>query len=183
MSLRRREFLDLVALLIALPACKEKPPPAKQEPTVAPAGALDPQAYRTFDAAAARILPGDATFAGARETGVAAFIDQQLTIAPMSKLAPLMIALAHALDDAARARGGSELGVLPPAKQDEVLDALARGALGTKLPERELFRLLHTFVLEGFLSDPRHGGNHEQRGWRAIDFPEPHLRTPGGHHS
>ena len=36
-------------------------------------------------------------------------------------------------------------------------------------------------VLEGYLADPHHGGNHEQVAWKAIGFPEPPLRTPGGH--
>ena len=44
--------------------------------------------------------------------------------------------------------------------------------------------MLHGLVLEGFLSDPHHGGNKDQIAWRAIGFPEPSLRTRGGkpHH-
>jgi gluconate 2-dehydrogenase gamma chain len=173
-GLRRREFVELVALVIALPACKEKP--SKPAPTPEPAGALDAATKRTLEAVAARILPGDATFPGARETNVVTFIDRQLAIAPMSKLVPAITALALALNE------HGDFATLRGVRQDEIIEALSRGTLGTQLPERELFRVLHGFVLEGFLCDPKHGGNKDQLGWRAVGFPEPTLRTPGGHH-
>src|SRR5262245_26010573 len=165
-GLRRRELLELVALIAALPACKRKEP-AHSEPvgsaaTDEPARALPADAYRALDAATARILPGDGTFPGAREAGVMTFIDRQLAIPPISRIAPALIMLARALDDAARARKAGDFSALAPAQQDELLDALARGTLGTKLPERELFRVLHGLVLEGFLADPHHGGNKDQ---------------------
>jgi len=180
LRLRRRELLELVLLAFALPGCKEK---HRDEPALpsalTPATALDAAATRTLDAVTARILPGDATIPSARDVGVIAFIDRQLAIPPLSKLAPAMIALARALDEAARARGAAELAKLPVAAQDELVDALAHGKLGTPLPERELFRVLHSFVLEGLLSDPHHGGNLDERGWHALGFPSPSLR---GHH-
>ncbi len=92
-----------------------------------------------------------------------------------------MIALARSLDDAARKRKARELAQLPVAEQDALLEAVSRGTLGSTLPERELFRLLHGLVLEGYLSDPHHGGNHEQVAWKAIGFAEPTLRTRGSH--
>ena len=144
--------------------------------------ALDAAAYRTLDAAAATILPSDGTFPGAREAKVIDFIDRQLAIAPLSRIAPAMLALARALDDAARARHAPELARLPPDQQIAVIEALSMGTLGTKLPERELFKLLHGLVLEGFLADPHHGGNHDQIAWRAIGFAEPTLRTIGAPH-
>src|SRR5438270_3368210 len=111
-GLRRREWLELVALVAALPACRGKPhdEPAPA-PTAAPvhaapepATALEPPARRTLDAACARILPADGDFPGAREAGAIVFLDRQLAIEPMSRIAPGIVALAHALDDAARAR-------------------------------------------------------------------------------
>jgi gluconate 2-dehydrogenase gamma chain len=90
-----------------------------------------------------------------------------------------MIAIAHALDDAARARKAGNFAALAPAQQDEVLDALSRGALGTKLPENPLFRVLHGLTLEGFLADPHHGGNKDMIAWKAIGFTEPTLRSRG----
>jgi gluconate 2-dehydrogenase gamma chain len=144
--------------------------------------ALDAAAYRTLDAAAARILPSGDGFPGANEAKVIDFIDRQLAIAPLSKVAPAMIALARALDDAARTRKARELAQLPVAEQDALLEALSQGTLGSTLPERELFRLLHGLVLEGYLSDPQHGGNRDQIAWKAIGFVEPTLRTRGSTH-
>jgi gluconate 2-dehydrogenase gamma chain len=185
-GLRRREFLDLVALIAALPACKDnrrsEPAPSRPAPEPQPARALDAAAYRALEAATARILPADGAFPGAREANVMDFIDRQLAIAPLSKIAPALIAIAHAFDDAARARKAREFAALAAAQQDEVLDALSRGALGTKLPEKELFRVLHGLTLEGFLADPHHGGNKDMVAWKAIGFAEPTLRTPGGNH-
>jgi Gluconate 2-dehydrogenase subunit 3 len=112
------------------------------------------------------------------------FIDRQLTVAPLSRVAPALIALARALDDVARTKRAPDFAQLGPVEQDATLEALSRGTLGTKLPERDLFKLLHGLVLEGYLADPHHGGNHDQVAWKAIGFPEPSLRTPGdhGHH-
>ncbi len=184
-GLRRREFLDLVVLIALVPACKRREDAPGPEPTPAPAAptpatALPAAASRTLAAACGRILPADGAFPGATEAGVITFIDRQLAIAPLSRIAPAVIALAHALDDAALARKASDFASLAPAMQDEILEALSLGKLGSKLPEAALFRILHGFVLEGFLSDPNHGGNRDQVAWRAIGFVEPSLRVVGG---
>ena len=193
--LSRRELLELIAIVALSPACKsDRRAPATTGSGSAASGsaapssraptALDPGAYRALEAAASRILPADGAFPGAREAKVIDFIDRQLAIAPLSQIAPALIALARALDDAGRTRRAPDFAQLAAPDQDAVIKDLAGGTLGTKLPERELFRILHGLVLEGFLCDPHHGGNHEQVAWRAIGFPEPTLRTPGapGHH-
>ncbi len=169
-GIRRRELLELIALVAALPACKQH----HDEPSP-PATALDRSAYRTLEAAVARILPAEGDFPGARETNVITFLDRQLAIAPLSRIAPLVIAFAKALD-------ALRFADLPEAQQDALLDAASLGTLGTQLPEAAIFKILHGLVLEGFLGDPVHGGNLEQRGWKAIGFAEPPLRTAGGPH-
>jgi gluconate 2-dehydrogenase gamma chain len=188
--LNRRELLELIAIVALAPACKSerRTPPAEgtaggsAAAARAPATALDATAYRTLDAMAARILPPEGAFPGAREAKVIDFIDRQLAIAPLSVVAPAVVAVARALDDQARGRRAPEFAKLAVVDQDAVIEALATGKLGTKLPERELFRILHGLVLEGFLCDPHHGGNHDQVAWRAIGFAEPTLRTPGASH-
>jgi gluconate 2-dehydrogenase gamma chain len=191
--LSRRELLELIAVIALAPACKSdrKTAPGAGSGTTTPGSAaaapaaptaLDAAAYRTLDAAAARILPAGDGLPGAREAKVIDFIDRQLAIAPLAKVAPALIALARALDDAARGRKVGELAELPVADQDALLEAVSRGTLGSPLPERELFRLLHGLVLEGYLADPHHGGNHDQVAWKAIGFAEPTLRVRGGSH-
>jgi hypothetical protein len=193
--LSRRELLALIETIAAsmtlgaLGACKKKasaPASTHDDATPAvpaPPSALDPRSFRALEAATARILPGDASFASAREARVMTFIERQLAIEPFVRLAPGLIALARGLDAQASARGTPAFAALDVAAQDQVLAELARGGWpDATLPQRELFVVLHSLTLEGFLADPNHGGNHGGAGWKAIDFAEPSLRKPGGGH-
>jgi gluconate 2-dehydrogenase gamma chain len=134
-----------------------------------------------LEAAASRILPsGDGP--GAREAKVGRFIARQLET-DLRQLRPAFDQLARLLDLWSRRSFHAGFAALPAAQQDAVLDQLAHGQIPVRgLPQETLFRALHTLVLEGFLSDPVHGGNDGQAGWRAIGFAEPHLRKPGGPH-
>ena len=134
-----------------------------------------------LEAAAARILPSD-DGPGAREAKVGRFIARQLE-GNLSALRPAFEQLARLLDLWSQKSFGKGFVLLGPADQDAVLGQLARGQIPVRgLPQEALFRGLHTLTLEGFLSDPVHGGNDGEVGWRAIGFPEPHLRRPGGAH-
>lgn len=137
--------------------------------------------FAVLDAAACRILPsGDS--AGAREAKVGRFIERQLSGA-LSGLRPAFDQLARLLDLWSRKRSGRSFTALPPEAQDEVLAQLARGQIPARgVPQEAMFRGLHTLTLEGFLSDPLHGGNDGEVGWKSIGFPEPHLRRPGARH-
>lgn len=190
--LSRREVLaliEMIAAAMALPACKtrrdapssggEQAPPGPAPPT----SPFDARSFRALEAATARILPGSADFAGARDARVMGFIEKQLAIEPFVRLAPGLVALARALDQQAMTRSKPAFAELDVAAQDQVLDQLARGMWpGVNMPQRQLFLILHALTLEGFLADPNHGGNHDGAGWKAIDFAEPALRTPGGTH-
>lgn len=134
-----------------------------------------------LEAGAARILPSDGS-PGAREANVGRFIERQLA-GGLSTLRPAFDQLARLLDLWSRKSLGRSFTALAPGEQDAILGQLSRGQLPVRgFPQEALFRALHTLTLEGFLSDPVHGGNEGQAGWRAIGFPEPHLRKPGGAH-
>jgi len=91
--------------------------------------------------------------------------------------------LARLLDLWSRKSFGKAFTALAPADQDAVVGQLARGEIPVRgFPQQAMFRGLHTLTLEGFLSDPVHGGNDGEIGWRTVGFPEPHLRKPGGGH-
>lgn len=137
--------------------------------------------FAVLDAVAARILPSD-DGPGAREAKVGRFIERQLQ-GDLRELRPAFDQLARLLDVWSRRTFHASFVALAPADQDAVLQELARGQIPARgLPQEALFRALHTLVLEGFLSDPVHGGNDGQIGWRAVGFPEPHLRKPGAPH-
>src|SRR5215831_14383336 len=191
----RRQMLRWSALGAAALSCRSRgksaPPPTPAPADSHAAAALPAQGkllaapeWRALEAATARILPSD-DGAGARGAGVIRFIDAELATPALVKLAPVVIQGARLLDQWARERFGRPLADCAAGEQDEVLDALAHGRIPVKaFPQRELFQLLHTLTIEGFVSDPVHGGNAGMIGWRAIGFAEPHLRTPGepAHH-
>jgi gluconate 2-dehydrogenase gamma chain len=137
--------------------------------------------FPVLDAAACRILPSDGS-AGAREAKVGRFIERQLS-GPLASLRPAFDQLARLLDLWSRRSFRAPFTSLAADAQDAVLAQLSRGQIPARgLPQQAMFRALHTVTLEGFLSDPVHGGNDGEAGWKSIGFPEPHLRAPGGRH-
>ncbi len=120
-----------------------------------------------LEAAAERILPG------ARAAKVGRFIEQQLA-GSLSYLKPAFDQLARLLELVAQ--GGWHKGFveLAPGDQDAILARLSRGELPVRgAPQQAMFLALHSLVLEGCLSDPRHGGNDRGIGWRAVGFTPP----------
>ncbi|HEY3358308.1 MAG TPA: gluconate 2-dehydrogenase subunit 3 family protein [Polyangia bacterium] len=164
MASTRRTFLQQLALLSAtlagggLAGCRPRP-----------GGGAAPRTFTgarqaTLAAACARILPTDHE-PGATEAGCADFIDRQLGLAHFE-------ALRHALE-----RGLDHLDVLAGRAHGRpfaACDAAAQDALLVQLQRErrkgvhggQVFNLLLTLTLEGFLSDPRHGGNRDEVGWR-----------------
>ncbi len=135
--------------------------------------------WRTLAAATERILPSD-DGPGAREAHVIDFLDGQLATREFAPLAPTFRRGARVLDDSAAREHGRPFADLAPADQDDLLVRLAEARLPVpRFPQVDFYRLLHNLTLEGFLSDPRHGGNFEQVGWRSIGFPEPARRRRG----
>jgi gluconate 2-dehydrogenase gamma chain len=142
-----------------------------------PEGAVLQAGYRPIEAAVDRILPSrEGT--GAREAKVMRFIERQLA-SDFALLLPAMKQGALLIDRVAEAKHKKPFADLDPASQDRILGLLARGELPiTGFPQKEWFSVLLTLTLEGFLSDPIHGGNADQIGWRSIGFAEPHRRLP-----
>jgi hypothetical protein len=187
-SLSRRRLVGWAAVLPLLSSCRPKKEPAPSDAghegvheKVNRPRVLGAREWRTVEAITSRILPSD-DGPGAREAGVIAFIDGQLSVPPLAPLAPAIVALAKALDLHAEKVHGRSYAELDAAVQDAIVADLRRGALPISLPQRELYEAIHTLTLEGFLSDPNHGGNADQVGWKYIRFAEPTLREPGAAH-
>ncbi|HZS37274.1 MAG TPA: gluconate 2-dehydrogenase subunit 3 family protein [Polyangia bacterium] len=170
----RRDFVHGVVwsslggyLVLAGGACRRA-----RAPSAAPASRFFSDAdQRTLTAACERILPRDQD-PGAIDLGVSEFIDRALAGDRFyaSTRAPLREAL-RALDREAAAAHGRAFAALDAIDQDA---ALARWE------ERDAatFHTLLTLTLEGAFSDPIHGGNRGQAGWRLIGFAPDPLR-PG----
>jgi gluconate 2-dehydrogenase gamma chain len=149
-----------------------------------------------IDAAISRLIPKDDLGPGAKEAGVTVFLDRQMagpygtgahwymqgpwkkgepTQGYQSRLSPaeLYRAAIKAIDDYCKDKfGGKTFAHLGANQQDQVLHGLEKGELELKGADaKTFFTLLHQNTIEGFFSDPIHGGNREMVGWKLIGFP------------
>jgi gluconate 2-dehydrogenase gamma chain len=114
-----------------------------------------------------RILPSD-DGPGAREAKVVRYLDRQLATPQLKPLAEAVRQFLDALT-AWEKKHGSCFVDLDLAAQDRALSAIAAGKLDLELDvQAEIFEFVHSLTLEGFLSDPAHGGNAEGVGWAYI---------------
>jgi gluconate 2-dehydrogenase gamma chain len=157
---------------------------------------LSPQTYRSIriplrffaqaealivTAAASRIFPSDEAGPGAREAGVAVYIDRQLagpwgrdrhryTQEPFEENAPMEFGYqGQATPQQIYHQGLQELkgfDRLGPAEQDRKLK---------QIEATVFFSLLRQNTVEGMFCDPTHGGNMDLLGWQLIGFPGPRL--------
>ena len=131
-------------------------------------------------AAASRIFPSDDSGPGAREAGVAVYIDRQLagsygrdrfryTQPPFEDAPP---ELGYQAKETPRQiyREGMKslkgLHLLPPAEQDKSLQHIESSVF---------FALLRQNTIEGMFCDPMHGGNAGMVGWQLVGFPGPRM--------
>jgi gluconate 2-dehydrogenase gamma chain len=173
---------------------------AADAPTPAAAG----QAYIFFtpaeaafiEAVTARLIPTDALGPGAREAGVAIFIDRQLagefgrggrwymqgpwgpgepTQGYQTRLTPAGVyrAAIRAIDAQVGREGkAASFAKLAAADQDGFLQRLEKGQVQLQGVEtKTFFDMLLQNTIEGFWSDPIYGGNRDMVGWKLIGFP------------
>lgn len=131
-------------------------------------------------AATSRIFPSDDSGPGAREAGVAVYIDRQLagsygrdrfryTQPPFEDGPP---ELGYQAKDTPRQiyrEGLKELKgfhLLSPAEQDKALQ---------QIETTVFFALLRQNTIEGMFCDPIHGGNAGMVGWQLVGFPGPRM--------
>lgn len=158
-------------------------------------GYLTEPEVRFLDAAVARLIPADDLGPGAKEAGVADFIDRQLVsfwgthgrnyrMGPwregtpqqgfQSRLTPQEIYRAGIRETNLHCvrRYGKAFEFLPPEQQDAVLRALEVGEAALEsLSSQLFFTLLLRNTMEGFFADPVYGGNRDKIGWKLIGFP------------
>jgi len=167
MASQRREFLRQLALLSASLAagagagCRRVPGAAPRTPTIVG------RQRTVLEAVCARILPTDSE-PGATEAGCAEFIDRQLGLPHFEALRRQVERGLEHLDGMAHKRLGRGFVEAGPAEQDDLLRAFQKPGRGN--PGAPAFNLLLTLTLEGFLSDPRHGGNRGRVGWTFAGY-------------
>ena len=131
-------------------------------------------------AAASRIFPSDDADPGAREAGVAIFIDRQLAgpygrdrfryTQPPFEDAPRELGYQGSATPRQIYRNGLKslqgFHLLSAAAQDEALH---------KIESNVFFSLLRRNTIEGMFCDPMHGGNADMIGWQLVGFPGPRM--------
>ncbi len=212
-SSTRRDFLKAVGALGAagLPIAAGADPAAAASPALpmhaarhgAHVAATPAEPYRFFsapeaafvEAALSSLIPADELGAGAREAGVAYFIDRELAGAygagarlyrqgPWAEGAPeqgfqlpltpsqvYRTAIAET-DSHCRQRYGRAFEDLGVAEREEVLTGLESGSIAlASVPSRLFFQMLWDNTREGFFADPMYGGNRDKAGWQLVGFP------------
>jgi gluconate 2-dehydrogenase gamma chain len=204
-SVSRKDFVALVGTVAAaevLPGAAEAATEQKRPKAAAPLG-NEPEAYAYLtqpeaafvEAAVERLIPTDELGPGAREAGVAFFIDQQLGgefgyAAKMYMQGPWAAGLPTqgyqlpltprevyrlgiaATNEHCRQQYGKTFDRLSAEHQDNVLTALENATLSfDAVPARTFFEMLYENTLEGFFADPLYGGNRGKIGWKLVGFP------------
>ena len=151
---------------------------------------------RMVEAALARLVPADELGPGAREAGVAVFLDTQLAGAwgsgdnlygqgpfaagtpqqgyqlSFTPAAMFRMGLAKLDESAKHLHGGTAFANLAPEQQDGLLAQAEQGKVDFgPLPANVFFAALLDVTMEGFFGDPLYGGNQEMIGWKLIGFP------------
>ncbi len=119
-----------------------------------------------------RLMPGAPGKPGAKEAGVANYIDLALAGAYADQGDMYRRGLA-ALDVFCNEKYKDSFVYLKPAQQDEVITAMEEGkATGFSWPSAQsFFNTLRTHTMEGMFSDPVYGGNKDFAGWKLVGFP------------
>jgi gluconate 2-dehydrogenase gamma chain len=219
-SFKRGDFFGLVGAVGAAAALEAAPAPAVGEPvanqstevatSVATATKpvakqlhtellaftfLTPPEQAFIEAAVERLIPTDQHGPGARDAGVAFYIDQQLRGAwgtgagqyrqgPWAEGTPeqgyqlnmtpqqlYRVGIAQT-NDYCKRHYGKTFDTLSGSHQDEILRGLEKGTIDlADVPAATFFAFLFENTLEGFWADPLYGGNRNGVGWKQIGFP------------
>ena len=150
---------------------------------------------RFLDAAVGRLIPADDLGAGAKEAGVTVFIDRQLCsswgvlsrayrMGPWPEGTPqqgfqcpltpqeIYRQAIREIDAHCRQQHQKLFFQLTANQQDAILKELEADRFPLEaLRAKVFFDMLLKNTMEGFFSDPIHGGNHDKVGWRLVGFP------------
>jgi gluconate 2-dehydrogenase gamma chain len=160
---------------------------------------FNPEEAAFIEAAVERLIPADESGPGAREAGVALFIDRQLAGGfgmgertylggPFAAGTPTQGYQLHApavayreaiasVNAYARQTGNTDFARLSGEAQDRLLHELESGhaQLNGSVGAKPFFDMLWQNTIEGYFADPLYGGNRGMNGWRMIGFPGAHY--------
>jgi gluconate 2-dehydrogenase gamma chain len=194
-NISRRSFFKIAGATAAAKALEAHgAAPKVQEPQSRSYTFFQPDEARFVEAATERLIPADENGPGAREAGVAFYIDRQLAGAwgagdrlyrsgPWREGAPtqgyqLPFTPAELFRHALRgihgdlARRGQSFEKMAVQEQDAYLKSLEGGKADLDgVPSNVFFETLLETTIEGYFSDPVYGGNKDMVSWKMIGFP------------
>ncbi|MEP7365785.1 MAG: gluconate 2-dehydrogenase subunit 3 family protein [Acidobacteriota bacterium] len=130
---------------------------------------------RIVEAFVERLIPSDEHGPGARESGVATYIDRSFAGVLAKERGAFSAGLAS-VDVLAHRRHGAAFADLNATKQDEVLTAMENNEAEGFVPNsRAFFLRMRQLTLEGMFGDPYYGGNRGFAGWDLIRYPGPRM--------
>lgn len=170
------------ALGVLTIACPKTPEAPKAPKAPQPSPPVD-QATATFvpvlAALAARLLPTDDLGPGAADADVATFFRRVFEDPRLSTVHPLLKRGSAFVLQMARSEAKAAFVDLDGGMQDEIIRRMVEGQVRPNGFSAPMFvRVVMALTLEGFLGDPRHGGNKGGIGWRAVGF-SPDGRAQG----
>ncbi|HEY0062756.1 MAG TPA: gluconate 2-dehydrogenase subunit 3 family protein [Telluria sp.] len=154
-----------------------------------------PDEAAAVDAATERLIPADANGPGAKEAGVAYYIDRQLAGAwgageRLYRSGPWQAGQAsqgyqlpftpaelfrnglRGMAALAQQQYKKPFAQLSPEQQDAFLESLQKSNQDLEgVPGHVFFESLLGMTIEGFFSDPVYGGNRDMAAWKMIGFP------------
>jgi gluconate 2-dehydrogenase gamma chain len=192
MPFDRRTLLKSAGIAVAMTplACKDdssttaavsaKDPVEAPSPSASAAPpALAQTVLDTLSAVAARILPSDDVGPGAREANVGAYLSKTLADPRMRNLVPLMNRASGYLVRYAQSElKKTRFTDLTDDEQDEILTRMAENKVrpdGFSGPA--FMQVMVALTLEGFLGDPRHGGNKDRVAWNWLGYDDTRGRA------
>jgi hypothetical protein len=126
-----------------------------------------PEQRKTLAAAVDRLLPG------AVEAGVPEYLDTWLEHRSFRLIRRYVSHGVRHLDRTAKKQHGKSFAGCTGEEQNAILEDFAAGDFKAgKFDGRLFFRQLMELTLEGYLSDPKYGGNRNRLGWRFIGIPD-----------
>jgi gluconate 2-dehydrogenase gamma chain len=177
---RRTLLAGAVATVGVGLACTREPSAPAPTPAPAPPADLATETFVPVLAAlAARLIPSDDLGPGAADVDIAMFFRRVFADPRLSTVHPLLKRGCAFVMQLARSEMKQAFTALEPAVQDEIIGRLVDNAVrpnGFSAPT--FIRIVMALTLEGFLGDPRHGGNKDGLGWRAVGF-SPDGRAQG----
>jgi gluconate 2-dehydrogenase gamma chain len=120
-------------------------------------------------AVADRMMPSDDLGPGAKDAGIEAFLGRTLADPRMRAIKSICTRGAVFLGRAAKKEHGKAFVELSTQLHDAYVTRLARNEVRPQGFSPQAFvRVMLALTLEGFLGDPRHGGNKDEVGWKFI---------------